>query len=573
MVLATKGGISMGVPYDSSPSYLAQAIDASLTRMGVERVELYQIHRPDMLTHPQEVARALEDAHRAGKIAAIGVSNHTPAQTEALAAFLTVPLASHQPEFSALVTKPLFDGTPRPGDGARHGGARLVAARRWAHRRPQGRARHAVAALLDAKAAETGVARTAAAYSWIMAHPARPIPIVGTQNPKRIAEIGDAMKPQWTRADWYRVLEASMGRRSAVMSERECEVSWFSALCDDDYEFLGVPDPKLKSSWEHCRDIVLQAESGGFDNILLPSGYSLGIDTTAFAAAIAPMLRRMALLMAVRDRRGWPPQLARQIATIDRLLGGRLTINIISSDLPGEVLASGPRYRRTVEAMHILKTMLNGESLDHDGEFWKLKLDPPRIGTVSGKAPPLYFGGLSEDAREAAAKGCDVFLMWPDKAETIAAIIADMTARAARYGRTLRFGYRAHVVVRDTEAEARAAADRLLSKLDAGKGAAIRAKSLDSTSTGVAAQAALRESAADDGYAEANLWTGIGRARSGCGAAIVGDPDQVLAKLESYRAMGIEAFILSGYPHAAEADLFARHVLPKLDHGPLSRTG
>ncbi len=348
-----------------------------------------------------------------------------------------------------------------------------------------------------------------------------------------------------------------------------CEVSWFSALCDDDYEFLGMPDPALKSSWEHCRDIVLQAEAGGFDNILLPSGYELGIDTTAFAAAIAPMLKRMRLLMAVRIGEMWPPQLARQIATIDRILGGRLTVNIISSDMPGEKLASGPRYARTVEAMSILKTLLNGQPLDHDGDFWKLKLDPPRIGTVSGKAPQLYFGGHSEDARAAAAKGCDVYLMWPDRREVVADIIADLTARAAQHGRKLRFGYRAHVVVRDTEAEARAAADRLLSKLDADAGAAIRAKSLDSTSVGVQAQAALRESAADDGYAEPNLWTGIGRARSGCGAAIVGDPDQVLAKLNDYRAMGIEAFILSGYPHAAEADLFARHVLPRLEHGPL----
>jgi alkanesulfonate monooxygenase len=348
-----------------------------------------------------------------------------------------------------------------------------------------------------------------------------------------------------------------------------CEVSWFSALCDDDYEFLGVPDPMLRSSWEHCRDIVLQAEAGGFDNILLPSGYELGIDTTAFAAGIAPHLKRMRLLMAVRIGEMWPPQLARQIATIDQMLGGRLTVNIISSDMPGEKLASAPRYARTVEAMSILKTLLNGQPLDHDGEFWKLKLDPPRIGTVTGKAPLLYFGGLSEDAREAAAKGCDVFLMWPDKKETVAAIIADMTERAAKYGRRLRFGYRAHVIVRDTEAEARAAAERLLSKLDPDTGAAIRAKSLDSTSAGVQAQAALREGAADDGYAEPYLWTGVGRARSGCGAAIVGDPDQVLAKLNDYRAMGIEAFILSGYPHAAEADLFARHVLPKLEHGPL----
>lgn len=349
-----------------------------------------------------------------------------------------------------------------------------------------------------------------------------------------------------------------------------CEISWFSALCDDDYEFLGVPDPMLKSSWAHCRDIVMQAESGGFDNILLPSGYALGMDTTAFAAGIAPMLSRLALLMAVRIGESWPPQLARQIATIDRMLGGRLKINIISSDLPGETLASAPRYARTAEAMHILKTLLNGEPLDHDGDFWKLRIDPPRIGTVSGRAPQLYFGGLSEEARDTAARGCDVFLMWPDKRETVADIIADMRTRAARYGRTLRFGYRAHMIVRETEAAARAAADRLLSRLDAAQGAAIRAKSLDSTSTGVAAQAALRDGAGDDGYAEANLWTGIGRARSGCGAAIVGDPDQVVAKLNDYRAMGIEAFILSGYPHAAEADLVARHVLPRIDHGLLS---
>jgi alkanesulfonate monooxygenase len=160
--------------------------------------------------------------------------------------------------------------------------------------------------------------------------------------------------------------------------------------------------------------------------------------------------------------------------------------------------------------------------------------------------------------------------MWPDRMEAVKETIADMRARAAKYGRSLRFGYRVHVIVRETEADARLAADRLLSRLDAAEGAAIRARSLDSQSVGVQAQAALRETASDDGYAEANLWTGIGRARSGCGAAIVGDPDQVLAKLQAYREAGIDAFILSGYPHAREADLFARHVLPRIDHGPLA---
>lgn len=351
---------------------------------------------------------------------------------------------------------------------------------------------------------------------------------------------------------------------------KPCEVSWFSALCDDDYEFLGVPDPRFASSWEHCRDIVLGAEKGGFDNILLPSGYALGIDTTAFAAAMAPLTETIRLLMAVRIGESWPPQLARQIATLDRMLGGRLTINIISSDLPGDTLASAPRYARTVEAMQILKTLLNGEPVDHQGEHWKLKLDPPRITTISGKCPPLYFGGLSPDARDAAAKGCDVYLMWPDVEESVKDIITDMAARAATYGRTLKFGYRAHVIVRETEAEARAYASRLLSKLDADTGDAIRAKSLDSQSEGVRRQAELREAAGNEGYVEDNLWTGIGRARSGCGAAIVGNPDQVLAKLQRYQAMGIDAFILSGYPHAQECDLFARYVLPRLEHGPLT---
>lgn len=349
-----------------------------------------------------------------------------------------------------------------------------------------------------------------------------------------------------------------------------CEVSWFSALCDDDYEFLGVDTPALKSSWEHCRDIVLAADEAGFDNILLPSGYMLGIDTTAFAAAIAPHVNRIRLLVAVRIGESWPPQLARQLATIDQLLGGRLTINIISSDLPGQRLSSAPRYERTTEAMAILKTLLNGQMLDHQGNHWQIKVDPPRIGTLSRRCPPLYFGGLSPDAREAAAKGCDVYLMWPDTESAVEEIISDMQKRAAAHGRSLKFGYRAHVIVRETETEARDYASRLLSKLDDDTGDAIRAKSLDSQSEGVRRQAALREAAGHEGYVEDNLWTGIGRARSGCGAAIVGNPDQVLAKLRRYQAMGIEAFILSGYPHIDECKLFARHVLPHLNHGPLT---
>ncbi len=349
------------------------------------------------------------------------------------------------------------------------------------------------------------------------------------------------------------------------------EVSWFSALCDDDYEFLGVPDESLRSSWEHCSDIVLGAEAAGFDNVLLPSGYELGIDATAFAAGMAPLLSTMRLLLAVRCGELWPPQLARQIATLDRMLGGRLTVNIISSDLPGSPLASAPRYRRTTEIIEILRVLLAGQPLDHHGEFFDLTVAATRVQPIRGVCPPLYFGGLSDDARECAAKGADVYLMWPDTEPTVAEIISDMTRRAASHNRSLRFGYRVHVIVRETESEARSAAERLLSRLDAATGEAIRAKSLDTQSTGARRQAELRDTAlANDGYVEDNLWTGIARARSGCGAAIVGDPGQVLAKLRRYETMGIEAFILSGYPHIAERDLFARHVLPHLDHAQLS---
>ncbi len=348
------------------------------------------------------------------------------------------------------------------------------------------------------------------------------------------------------------------------------EIAWFGALCDDDYEQLGVPDPALRSSWSHCRDIVLAADRLGFDNVLLPSGYALGIDTVAFAGGVGPMTERTRLLVAVRVGELWVPQLARQLATLDQMTGGRLTINIISSDLPGQELASAPRYARTLETMEVLRCLLDGRPVDHHGEFLDLTLDPPSARPVSGRCPPLYFGGLSEPARETAAAAADVYLMWPDVFPEVAAIVADLRDRAARHGRVLRFGYRAHVIVRETEAEARAAARHLVGALDDAEGDRIRARSLDTASVGVARQADLRDRADDEGFVEDHLWTGIGRARSGAGAAIVGDPDQVRAKLEAYRSLGIDAFILSGYPHLDECERFGRLVLPHLDHAPLT---
>jgi predicted oxidoreductase len=213
MVLASKGGILPPLPYDQSPEYLSAAIDASLRRMRVETIDLYQIHRPDILAHPQEVARTLEDAVTAGKIRSIGVSNFTQGQTEALTHFVDSPLVATQPEISPLRIDCFENGeldqamrlglTPLAWSPL--GGGRLLS--------PESARDKAVAAELDRIAAEQGVSRSVAAYGWLMAHPAGIVPIIGSQSPERIAEGTEALGMGWTRQDWYAVLVAARGER------------------------------------------------------------------------------------------------------------------------------------------------------------------------------------------------------------------------------------------------------------------------------------------------------------------------------------------------------------------------
>ncbi|MBB4640337.1 aldo/keto reductase [Rhizorhapis suberifaciens] len=209
--LATKGGISMGVPYDSSARYLAAAIDASLQRLQTDHVELWQIHRPDILTHPAEIARVIEEAHKAGKIGSFGVSNFTVQQIATMQQFLPLQIASTQPELSPLRLNPIENGELDQAIAmdmavmawSPLGGGRIAL--------PVTEREQAVAEALDVIAADYGVSRTAAAYSWIMAHPARPIPLVGSQKADRIVEAVDAFKVRWTRTQWYDVLVASKG--------------------------------------------------------------------------------------------------------------------------------------------------------------------------------------------------------------------------------------------------------------------------------------------------------------------------------------------------------------------------
>ena len=344
------------------------------------------------------------------------------------------------------------------------------------------------------------------------------------------------------------------------------EVSWFSALCSDDYEFLGVPDGALRSSWEHCRDILLEAEKQGFRNILCPSSYQVGQDTLSFVAGCAPLTDKINMLAAVRCGEMQPIMLARTIATLDHMLKGRLTINIISSDFPGEVADSAYRYQRSREVVEILRQAWTQDEINYDGQVYQfhgLTTDPARPYQQNG-GPLMYFGGYSPAAIELCAQHCDVYLMWPEPKETIKGRMEAVHARAAEYGRTLDYGLRVHMIVRDTEAEAKEYAEHLVSKLDDEYGQLIRDRAHDSISLGVAHQAKARELADKYGYVEPHLWTGVGRARSGCGAALVGSTDQVLSEIEAYQKMGIRAFIFSGYPHIDECISFGTRVLPQL---------
>ena len=343
------------------------------------------------------------------------------------------------------------------------------------------------------------------------------------------------------------------------------EISWFAPLCDGDDDFLGHRNPAFKSNWENTSDIVTTADSLGFRNILCPSSYQVGQDTLTFASAMAPLTHQINLLTAIRCGEVHPPMLARALATLDHILKGRLTINIISSDLPGTELSSSQRYARSREVITLLKQAWTQEEIDFQGEFYQIKLSAAPVKPYQQNGGPLlYFGGYSPDGVALCAEHCDVYLMWPETEDKLQSLMNTMTNQAAGFGRTVLFGLRVHVIVRETEEEAKAYAQYMIAELDLNQGDEIRNRAQDAKSLGVSRQSELRDSADEDYFVEPHLWTGIGLARSGCGAAIVGNPDQVYDKIQRYIKMGIRSFIFSGYPHKQEADYFAKLVLPRL---------
>ena len=347
----------------------------------------------------------------------------------------------------------------------------------------------------------------------------------------------------------------------------DVEISWFAPICDGDDDILGLRNSKYKSTWENTSRIIKTADKLGYTNVLCPSSYQVGQDTLTYVSAMATITKQINFLAAIRCGEVHPPMLARTIATLDHILKGRLTINIISSDLPGNKLESSKRYARSREVIEILKQAWTKEEINFKGDFYNINLPSAPVKPFQQNGGPLlYFGGYSSAGVDLCAEHCDVYLMWPDTEDKLKILISNMKAKALTYNRTVQFGLRSHVIVRETEQEARDYASKLISKLDYEKGEDIKNRAQDAKSLGVSMQSSLRTRADKDYYVESNLWTGVGLARSGCGAAIVGDPDQVYNKLKRYVNMGIKSFILSGYPHQDECELFAKYVLPRFNN-------
>ena len=343
------------------------------------------------------------------------------------------------------------------------------------------------------------------------------------------------------------------------------EVAWFAPLCSDDYRHLGVPEGDFRSSWENTSAIAQMADRLGYRNILCPSSYQVGQDTLTFVAGMAPLATRMNFLAAIRCGEVQPIMLARTVATLDHMLKGRLILNVISSDFPGETASNEYRYQRSWEVVEILKQAWTQDEINFEGQIYNFKglsTDPVKPYQTGG--PLLYFGGYSPAAVDLCAAHCDVYLMWPETEDALANHMRTVHARAQHYGRVIDYGLRVHMIVRDTEQEAKDYAEELVSQLDDEIGRQIRARALDAKNFGVSLQAKNLAMADSSGYIEPHLWTGIGRARSGCGAALVGSVDQVLSKIERDMKMGIRAFIFSGYPHLQECEIFGTKVLPHL---------
>ena len=354
-------------------------------------------------------------------------------------------------------------------------------------------------------------------------------------------------------------------------------VFWFLPTHGDGH-FLGTSQGARPVSLNYLKQIAQAADGLGYYGVLIPTGRSCE-DSWVVASALAPMTERLRYLVAIRPGIISPTVSARMTATLDRLSGGRLLINVVTGGDPDENRGDGihlshaERYEVTDEFLRIWRRVLQGEAVDFDGKHLKVDNAKALYPPLQRPYPPLYFGGSSEAAHELAAEQLDVYLTWGEPPAAVAEKIADVRARAAKHGRTLKFGIRLHVIVRETATDAWAAADRLIEHISDETIEAAQKSFARFDSEGQRRMAALHGGRRDSLEIAPNLWAGVGLVRGGAGTALVGDPQQVAARIKEYADLGIDSFIFSGYPHLEEAYRFAELVFPLLPEPYASLAG
>ena len=346
------------------------------------------------------------------------------------------------------------------------------------------------------------------------------------------------------------------------------EIFWFLPTSGDT-RYLGTSDFGRAPTNAYMRQIAVTAEHLGYDGLLIPTGSSC-LDPWVTAASLAPITQRIKLLVALRTSLGAPVSTARQAATLDQALGGRLLLNVVPGGDAAELAADGifldhdARYAHAAEFLTIWRRLLSGETVDFAGEHFKVEQARNYFPPVQKPYPPLYFGGSSNAAHELVASQLDAYLTWGEPPHAVAEKFADVRARAARHGRQVKLGVRLHVIVRETNEEAWADAERLISKLTDEDIAKSQASFARMDSVGQARMAALHGGRRDKLEVAPNLWAGVGLVRGGAGTALVGDAATVAERLQEYVDLGADTFVLSGYPHLEESIRFAELVFPLL---------
>ncbi|MCO7571624.1 FMNH2-dependent alkanesulfonate monooxygenase [Pseudomonas chlororaphis] len=346
-------------------------------------------------------------------------------------------------------------------------------------------------------------------------------------------------------------------------------IFWFLPTHGDGH-YLGTAEGARAVDHAYLQQIAQAADRLGFGGVLIPTGRSCE-DSWLVAASLIPVTQRLKFLVALRPGIISPTVAARQAATLDRLSGGRALFNLVTGGDPDELAGDGlfldheERYQASVEFTRIWRRVLEGETVDYDGQHISVKgaklLYPP----LQQARPPLYFGGSSEAAQDLAAEQVDMVLTWGEPPAAVAEKIQQVRDKAAKLGRSVRFGIRLHVIVRETNAEAWQAAERLISHLDDDTIARAQASLARFDSVGQQRMAALHGGRRDKLEVSPNLWAGVGLVRGGAGTALVGDGPTVAARMKEYADLGIDTFIFSGYPHLEESYRVAELLFPHLD--------